>query len=204
MCCGDQDAFILAWKLCCLEFLGIPGLFLFSSEHCMAQWQNYRSMVTYLTEQSWLLDLSLKPFCTSQPCLCFFWTLCIRHKTKGLSSQWLLTRPSSATYAARHMSSGGEGGLPVSSYFCCSYRVADPFNSLGTFSSSPIEGPVFHPIDDCEHPLLYLPGTGRASLETAISGSQYRGMTGPGSGTGQGEDRGDFQDSIWNVNEENI
>jgi hypothetical protein len=26
---------------------------------------------------------------------------------------------------------------------------------------------VFHPIDDCEHPLLYLPGTGRASQETA-------------------------------------
>jgi hypothetical protein len=30
---------------------------------------------------------------------------------------------------------------------------------------------VFHPIDDCEHPLLYLPGTGIASYETAISGS---------------------------------
>jgi hypothetical protein len=30
---------------------------------------------------------------------------------------------------------------------------------------------VFHPIDDCEHPLLYLPGNGKASQETAISGS---------------------------------
>jgi hypothetical protein len=30
---------------------------------------------------------------------------------------------------------------------------------------------VFHPIDDCEHPLLYLPGTGKASQETAISES---------------------------------
>jgi hypothetical protein len=30
---------------------------------------------------------------------------------------------------------------------------------------------VFHPIDDCEHPLLYLSGTGKASQETAISGS---------------------------------
>jgi hypothetical protein len=28
---------------------------------------------------------------------------------------------------------------------------------------------VFHPIDDCEHPLLYLPGTGIASYERAIS-----------------------------------
>jgi hypothetical protein len=30
---------------------------------------------------------------------------------------------------------------------------------------------VFHTLDDCEHPPLYLPGTGIASLETAISGS---------------------------------
>jgi hypothetical protein len=48
----------------------------------------------------------------------------------------------------------------VSSYCCSSYRVADPFSSLGTFSSSFTVGPVFHPIDNCEHPHLYLPGTG--------------------------------------------
>ena len=30
---------------------------------------------------------------------------------------------------------------------------------------------MVHPIDDCERPLLYLPGTGIASQETAISGS---------------------------------
>jgi hypothetical protein len=30
---------------------------------------------------------------------------------------------------------------------------------------------VFYPIDDYEHPLLYLPGTGIASQEIAISGS---------------------------------
>jgi hypothetical protein len=42
----------------------------------------------------------------------------------------------------------------VSSYCCSSYRVANPFSSLGAFSSSSIGGPVFHPIDDCEHPLL--------------------------------------------------
>jgi hypothetical protein len=29
---------------------------------------------------------------------------------------------------------------------------------------------VLHPIDDCEHPLLYLPGPGIASYKTAISG----------------------------------
>ena len=38
-------------------------------------------------------------------------------------------------------------------------------------SSSSIGGPVIHPIADCEHPLLYLSGTGIASQETAISGS---------------------------------
>jgi hypothetical protein len=27
---------------------------------------------------------------------------------------------------------------------------------------------MFHPIDDCEHPLLYLPGTGIASRETLL------------------------------------
>jgi hypothetical protein len=62
-------------------------------------------------------------------------------------------------------------GVLVSSYCCSTYRVADPSSSLGIFSSSSIVDPVFHPIADCEHPLLYLPGTGIASQETAISGS---------------------------------
>jgi hypothetical protein len=39
-----------------------------------------------------------------------------------------------------------------------------------TRPSPPLGGPVFHPTDDCEHLLLYLPGTGIASQETAISG----------------------------------
>jgi hypothetical protein len=55
------------------------------------------------------------------------------------------------------------GGVLVSSYCCSTYRVADPFSSLGTFSSSFIRGPMFHPIDDCEHPLMCLPGTGIGS-----------------------------------------
>ena len=38
------------------------------------------------------------------------------------------------------------------------YRVADPFSSLATFSSSSIGGPVIHPIAGCEHPLLCLLG----------------------------------------------
>jgi hypothetical protein len=85
----------------------------------------------------------------------------------GLSFHWWLARPSSDTYAARDTSSGG-GGL-VSSYCCSTYRVADPFSSLGTFSSSSIGGSVIHPIADCEHPLLCLLGLGIVSQDTAIS-----------------------------------
>ena len=72
----------------------------------------------------------------------------------------------------------GGGGILVSSYCCSTYRVADPFSSLGTFSSSCIGGPVFHLIDDCEHPLLYLPGTVIASYETAIPGSLQQNLAG--------------------------
>jgi hypothetical protein len=77
------------------------------------------------------------------------------------------TRPSSDTYGARDTALG----VLVSSYCCSTYRVADPFSSLGTFSSSSIGDPVFHPIADCEHPLLCLLGPGLVSQETAISGS---------------------------------
>jgi hypothetical protein len=42
----------------------------------------------------------------------------------------------------------------VSPYCFSSYRVADSFSSLGTFSRSFISYPVFNPIDGCEHPLL--------------------------------------------------
>jgi hypothetical protein len=64
------------------------------------------------------------------------------------------------------------------SYCCPTYRVADPFSSLGAFSSFSIGDPVFHLIDDCEHPLLYLPGTGIASFETAITESLQQNLSG--------------------------
>ena len=37
---------------------------------------------------------------------------------------------------------------------------------------------MFHPVDDCEHPLLYLRGTGIASQETAMSGSCQQNLAG--------------------------
>jgi hypothetical protein len=62
-------------------------------------------------------------------------------------------------------------GVLASSYCCFSYGAANPFSSLSTFSSSSIGDPVLNPMDGCEHPLLYLSGTGRTSQETAITGS---------------------------------
>jgi hypothetical protein len=85
----------------------------------------------------------------------------------GLSFQWWPTRPSFDTYAPRVKSSG----VLVSSYCCSTNRVADPFSSLGIFSSSSIGGPAIHPIADCEHPLMCLLGPSIVSQETAIAGS---------------------------------
>jgi hypothetical protein len=56
--------------------------------------------------------------------------------------------------------------LLFSSYCCSSYGNANPFHFLGTFSSSLTGDPVLSPIYSCEHPLLYLSGTGKASQET--------------------------------------
>ena len=69
-------------------------------------------------------------------------------------------------------------GVLVRSYCCSTYRVADPFSSLCAFSSFSIGDPVFDLIDDCEHSLLYLPGTGIASYETAIPGSLQQNLAG--------------------------
>jgi hypothetical protein len=72
----------------------------------------------------------------------------------------------------------GVGAVLVSSYHCSSYRVADPFSSLGTFSSSFIRGPVIHPVDDCGHLLLYFPVIGIDSHERTMSGSCQPNLSG--------------------------
>ena len=51
------------------------------------------------------------------------------------------------------------------------YGVANPFSSFSHFPNSSIGVPMLSPMDDCEHPPLYLSGLGRASQETTISGS---------------------------------
>ena len=64
------------------------------------------------------------------------------------------------------------------SYCCSSYGAANPFSSLDTFSSSFFGDPVLHPMDGCEHPLLYLSGTGRASQEIALPDSCQQALVG--------------------------
>jgi hypothetical protein len=72
----------------------------------------------------------------------------------------------------------GNSEVLVSSYCCSSYGTANPFSSLGTFSSSFIGDPVLSPMDGYEHLLLYLSDTGRASQETVISGSCHQALVG--------------------------
>jgi hypothetical protein len=69
-------------------------------------------------------------------------------------------------------------GILVSSYCYSSYGAANPFSSLGPFSSSFTGDPLFCPMDGCAHPLLYLSDTGRASQETAKSGSCQQALVG--------------------------
>ena len=98
------------------------------------------------------------------------------HKTKGLSSPPIDGR---LGHPLLHMQLETQFcGVLVSSYHWSSYRVADPFSSLSTFSSSFIGGPVIRPIDDCEHPLLYLPGIGMTSQERAMSVSCQQNLSG--------------------------
>jgi hypothetical protein len=78
----------------------------------------------------------------------------------------------------------GSSGVLISSYCCSTYGAANPFSSLGTFSSSFTGDPVFHPMDGCKHPILHLSGTGRAPQETALSGSCQPALVG-------------IQNSVW-------
>ena len=50
-------------------------------------------------------------------------------------------------------------------------EVANHFSSFMSFSNSSIGNPELSPMVGCEHPPLYLSGSGRASQETAIAGT---------------------------------
>ena len=56
--------------------------------------------------------------------------------------------------------------------------AANPFSSLDPFSNSFIGDPMLCPIDGCEHSLLYLSGSGRASQAITITGSYQQALLG--------------------------
>ena len=58
------------------------------------------------------------------------------------------------------------------------YRVANPFSSFSPFSNSSIGLHMLSPMVGFKHLHLYLAGSGRACLETAISGSCQQALLG--------------------------
>jgi hypothetical protein len=66
--------------------------------------------------------------------------------------------------------SGSSGSL-VGWYCCSSYGVTKPFSSFNPFFNSSIGVTLHSLMVGCEHPLLCLSDSGRASQETAITGS---------------------------------
>jgi hypothetical protein len=105
------------------------------------------------------------------------------HKIKDLSFHWCPTRSSSSVYI-RHQqwvapcvlwlvvwSPGalGQGGVWLVDIGLPPIRLQDP-SALSVLSLTTPLRPMLSSMAGCEHPHLYLSGTGRASQETAISG----------------------------------
>jgi hypothetical protein len=93
----------------------------------------------------------------------------------------------------------GNSGILVSSYCCSSYGAANPFSSLGPFSSSFIGDPALSPMVGCDHPPLYLSGNGGASPESAISGSCQQALVGIHKVSGFGDCIWDGSPGVWMV-----
>ena len=58
----------------------------------------------------------------------------------------------------------------MANWYCCSPYVANPLRSFSLFSKSSIRDPTLRAMVNWYLLPLYLPGSGRASRETAISG----------------------------------
>ena len=111
------------------------------------------------------------------------------HRTKGLSSHRCATRPSFATYVATYgllhctmvvglvpgSSGGRRSGWLILLFFLWG---CNPFSSVSPFSNSSTGNPMISPIVGCEHPLLYLSASGRASRETNIPNSCQQALLG--------------------------
>jgi hypothetical protein len=62
-------------------------------------------------------------------------------------------------------------------WYCCSpHGAANTFSSISHFSNSSIRDPTLSTIVDYQHLPLYMSGSGRASQETAISGSCHQAL----------------------------
>jgi hypothetical protein len=66
------------------------------------------------------------------------------------------------------------GGCLVGWYSYSSYRVINSFSSFSPFSNSSIGDPFLSPMVSCENLPLYVLSSGKASQETAISGSSFQ------------------------------
>ena len=124
-----------------------------------------------------------RPIWSSSPGIPVHWGI------EHLQAHWCPTRPSSANICGRRHGflyvyslaggpdSGSSGGL--AGWHCCSlHGVANPLSSFSPFSNSSNGDPVLSPMVDREHLPLYLSGSGRASKETAISGSCQQALLG--------------------------
>jgi hypothetical protein len=73
------------------------------------------------------------------------------------------------------------GGLVSGSFvgwYCFFCGVANHFSSFSPFLNSSIGAPMLNPMVVCKYPPLYLSGSGRTSLEAAISGSCQHALLG--------------------------
>jgi hypothetical protein len=105
------------------------------------------------------------------------------HRTKGLPSHWchkaILCYICNWSHGSLHVYSlvgglvpGSSGGGGLVGWYCCSsYGVANPLSSFIFSPNSSIGVLVLSSMISCKHRHLYWSGSGRASQETAISGS---------------------------------
>jgi hypothetical protein len=102
---------------------------------------------------------------SSLPTLAFPYTGALSlHRTKGLSSHWCPTRPSSGhiqlepwvpSFVGGLVLRSSGGGVLVGWYCCSSYGVANPFSFFSPYPISFIGVSVLSPMVGCKHLHLY-------------------------------------------------
>jgi hypothetical protein len=101
-----------------------------------------------------------------------------------MSDKAVLYHICSRSHGSLHVYSLVGGPVPGSSWesgqltLLLLHGAANPLSSFSPLSNSSIGDPVISPMVDCKHLPLYLSGSGRASQETAISGSCQQALPG--------------------------